>query len=443
MAIDQTLARASRVLAGTLQLGLLVTGLTVTTNIAQGQAAGTTTDAQLQAAVTSALAADAQLRGQQVAATVAQGVVTLTGSVADDVQRVAAEQTAAQVSGVRSIDDAIAVGSQNASASQMPLAQSSDASAPPASTPRDAPPPPPDAAPQQSSSMPPPPPQDMPQQQGQYPQQQGQYPQQQQGYGQYSQQQPGQYPPPYGAVPYGYPRGQYAQPRPYVPGVAPEKQNTSGPVTLNPGLLLNVRTSEPLSTSRLKDGEYVQFTAASDLYANGVVAIPRGAVLTGEVVESKNAGPFGGSPKLDLRLTSVTLGSQVYPLASDTWSSQGPSKSGYTAANTVGGAAFGAVIGAIAGGGVGAGIGAVAGGAGGALVSGATHGPRLDLPAEALLQFHLTAPLTVQPVNYSEAERLAASVPQQPVLRARPVYVATPYPYYVRPYPAPYYFGRY
>jgi hypothetical protein len=426
MVKDRTLARASRALASTLQAGLLVTGLTLTTSIAQAQTAAPN-DAQLQSAVTAALAADPQLRGQQVTATVSQGVVTLNGSVADDVQRTAAEQTAAQVAGVRSIDDSIAVGGQAVASADQTTGTAT---------------PPPDSsittAPQGSTStMPPPPPADS-SQQGQYPQQPN---------SQYPQQQPGPYGPgPYGSGPYAQQRAQY-QPQPYTPGVTPEKQNASGPVTLSPGLLINVSTSEPLSTGRLKEGELVQFTAASDLYANGVVAIPRGAVLSGQVVEAKNAGPLGGSPKLDLKLTSVTLGSQTYPLTSDVWSSQGPNKAGYTAANTVGGAAFGALIGAIAGGGVGAGIGAAAGGASGALVSGATHGPRLDLPAEALLQFHLTAPLTVQPVKFDEAERLAATVPQQPVLRTRPGYVVAPYPYYARPYyPYPayyYYYGRY
>ncbi len=447
MVQDRTLARASRALAGTLQAGLLVTGLTLTTGSALAQSTGNN-DAQVQAAVSAALAADAQLKGQQVSATVSQGVVTLSGSVADDVQRTAAEQTVAQVSGVKSIDDSIAVGSQNAAAApsaaapgaagpsaDQPANQSAEATAPQNADPNMPPPPPADTAPQQGQYS---------QQNGGYPQESGQpggqYPAPPPAYGQSA---PGAYPYP----PQQYPPqpGQYA-PRPLVPGVTPERQNASGPVTLSPGLLLNVRTSQPLSTAVLKDGQYVQFTAASDLYANGVVAIPRGAVLTGTVVAAKNAGPFGGSPKLELKLTTVTLGAQTYPLESDVWSSQGPSKSGYTAANTVGGAAFGAVIGAIAGGGVGAGVGAVAGGTGGALISSATHGPRLDLPAEVLLQFHLTAPLTVQPVNYSEAERLAASVPQQPVLRTRPMYVVAPYPYYARPYPYPvpyYYYGRY
>jgi hypothetical protein len=156
------------------------------------------------------------------------------------------------------------------------------------------------------------------------------------------------------------------------------------------------------------------------------------------VVQAKNAGPFGGSPTLELKLTSIQLGPTSYPLVSEVWSSKGPSKTGYTATNAAGGAIAGALIGAIAGGGVGAGVGAIAGGTGGALISGATHGPRLDLPPEALLQFHLDQPLTVQPVKYGEAERLAASAP---VLRQRPQYVVAPYPppppypYYARPYP--------
>ncbi len=200
-----------------------------------------------------------------------------------------------------------------------------------------------------------------------------------------------------------------------------------------------MRTTEPLSTGNLHGGEYFQVTAASSLYIGGVVAIPRGAVLTGQVVAAKNAGPLGGSPRLELRLATVQLGGVTYPVVTDTWSNQGPSKSGYTAANTVGGAAIGALIGAAAGGGVGAGVGAIAGGATGVAVSGATHGPRLDLPPEALLQFHIEQPLTLQPVSYDEAERLAAAAPPQPpVLRQRPVYVS-PYPYVVRPYPYSYY----
>jgi hypothetical protein len=82
---------------------------------------------------------------------------------------------------------------------------------------------------------------------------------------------------------------------------------------------------------------------------------------------------------------------------------------------------------------------------GGLATSAATHGPRLILPPEAQVDFHLTGPATVQPVSWQEAQRLAASVPSQPQLMQRPAYrmpiYAAPYPYY--PYgPYPYYYGR-
>jgi len=150
---------------------------------------------------------------------------------------------------------------------------------------------------------------------------------------------------------------------------------------------------------------------------------------------------------LQLELIDVNLEGTTFPLATDTWSSKGPNKAGYTAGNTVGGAAIGALIGGIIGHGAGAAIGAGVGGAGGLAASSATSGPRLILPAEAQVDFHLTGPVTVQPVSWQEAQRLASSVPQQPRLVQRPVYMAPrPYPYYGYPYPYaypyPYYYPR-
>jgi hypothetical protein len=215
-------------------------------------------------------------------------------------------------------------------------------------------------------------------------------------------------------------------------------------VTIPPGTLLRVRLSEPLDTKTLKTGAIFQATAAVDVYQNGVLAIPHGAVLTGQVVESKNAGDLGGSAILRLQLNSINLGGNVFPVSTDIWSSKGPNKAGYTATNTAGGAVFGAILGGIIGRGAGAAIGAGVGAAGGLAVSGATSGPRIYLPVESTVDFHLTNPVTVQPVSWQEAQRLASSVPQsQPVLvqRPRPVYVAPapyygPYPY--GPYPYPY-----
>jgi hypothetical protein len=410
--------------------GVLVLSLAAGTGMAQSASQTTSSDAQVQSAITSALGADAQLHGQQVTASVQGGVVTLNGNVNDDSARLAAEQTAAQIAGVKSIEDNISVGQQQA--------QNQPQNQPDQQGPQDQQAMQPNEQNNQQSQagqMPPPPPQESAPQQPQYQQQPYSQPQ-----GQYGQQQP-----------YAQPQGQYQQPYGYqsapaprpLLAVSPQRQNASGPVTIPAGTLLTVRTNEALVPGKVQVGTLIQVTATSDIYEGGVVAIPRGSILSAQVTEAKKAGAFGGAPRIDLKLTNLTLGGQTYDLASEVWSNQGPSKTGYTAANTVGGAAFGALIGAIAGGGVGAGIGAVAGGATGAAVSGATPGPRVGLPPEAVLQFHLTAPIEVQPVKYDEAVRLASTIPQQPVLRARPVYPAyyavRPYPYYPRYYAPGYY----
>jgi hypothetical protein len=182
----------------------------------------------------------------------------------------------------------------------------------------------------------------------------------------------------------------------------------SGPVTLNSGMLLQVRTSEPLDSKKVEPGDYFQGTLAQSVYVGNVLAIPRGVAVTGRVVDVKKPGELKGGASLALQLTSLNFGGNSYSLATDTFTTGSPGKGGYTAANTVGAAALGAVIGAVAGGGPGAAIGAVAGTGVGLGASAATPGPRSIVPAEALLTFHLTTAATVQPVSPKEAYRLEA-----------------------------------
>lgn len=73
------------------------------------------------------------------------------------------------------------------------------------------------------------------------------------------------------------------------------------------------------------------------------------------------------------------------------------------------------------------------------LASAHTNGPRVMLPPETLLNFHLSGPVTVQPPSWQEAQRLSQNVPH---LQRRPVYMA-PYPYGYPPYPYPYYYRVY
>lgn len=236
-------------------------------------------------------------------------------------------------------------------------------------------------------------------------------------------------------------------------------ETSSNPVSRNPvvipqGTLLKVRTSEGLDSKHSVPGAMVEFTSSSDIYSGGVLAIPRGAVLEGQVVDvqSPNSGSVTGKHAISLKLNSLILDGRTYVVDSDVWTAQGSGKGGYTAGNTAAGAAIGAVIGAIAGGGSGAAIGAVAGGATGVAASAATSGPQVALPPETLVSFHLANPVTVIPVSAQEAQRLAtAQAGNRPTMYRREAYgygypppppvVVYPYPYYSYPYP--YYYHRY
>jgi hypothetical protein len=189
---------------------------------------------------------------------------------------------------------------------------------------------------------------------------------------------------------------------------------------------LQLRTSESLDNKRAKKDTPVQFTVIRDVAVGGVLALPKGATVHGVVTESKSAGDLGGSPELALRLTSLDLGGQSYPLDSDLFKVKGPNKAGQTVGNAVGGGIIGTIIGCAVGRGVGCAVGAGAGVAAGTAASAATPGPRAWIPAEALVTFHLNSPLTVNPVSAQEAARLAQGLyPGGPTLYRR-----GPYPYY-------------
>lgn len=218
-------------------------------------------------------------------------------------------------------------------------------------------------------------------------------------------------------------------------------QAAKGPVTIPEGTLLQLRTSEPVSSKRAKDGTPIQFVVIQDVTYGGVLAIPRGATVHGVVTEVKKPGDLKGSAELALTITSLDLGGQNYPVASDQFKVKGPGKGGETANHIFGGALLGAIIGGIADRGVGAAIGAGAGAAAGTAASAATPGPDVWIPAEARVDFHLDKPLTVMPVSPQEAARLAQGLyPGGPTLYQRSYY-GRPYPYYVYPpvYFRPYY----
>jgi hypothetical protein len=339
------------------------------------QAVPERTDGQIEMDVVHALDASPALKNDLITAATIEGEVTLSGTVASKASSDSAAAIAGQVAGVTKVNNNLKIGNPQ------------DANAP-------------DANAQQQMS------EDQPADNGPAPQG---YPQQEppQQYG-------NQQPPP-----------------------APAYADATGPVTIGPGTLIQLRTSEPVNSKHAKDGQPVQFTVIQDVAIGNVLAIPRGATVHGVVTEAKKAGDLGGSPVLALTLTSLDLGGQSYPLQTDQFKVKGPNKAGRTAGNAIGGGIMGTIIGCAVGRGFGCAVGAGAGVAAGTAASAATPGPGIWIPAEARVDFHLTAPLTVAPVSAQEAARLAQGLYQGgPNLYQRGYY---PYgrPYYGYPYGYP------
>jgi hypothetical protein len=436
---------SSKLIAKFTLAAALSSGLAMVTAVPQawGQAANAAgrSDSEIQSDVAYALSNSSALKGQPITAATIEGNVTISGNVRDDASKELAESVIGRVNGVRSVTNNIIVGAANQTqqgqAQQAPIQQGPAVGGD--NTAQGA-----DPNPQQDDPNYDPAQQNMAPAGSQDQSQNGAVPPPQQGPNQPTADQQSQYPPaqyPQSQGPqYGNQPG-YPAPPPSYNQQQSYSQQQAVPVTVPSGTLLQVRTSEPLDATHVQPGQVFQATVAADVYQGNVLAIPRGAVITGKVLSTQsNKGDLAGKQGLVLGLGSINLAGQNFTLATDTWYGQGPGKGAYSAGNTVGTAGLGAIIGAIAGGGAGAAIGAGAGAIVGAGASAATTGPRMFVPVEAVLNFHLTAPVTVTPVSPQEAQRLASNsgYPQQPRLRPRGPY---PYGYYPPPPPPGYYYG--
>jgi hypothetical protein len=432
-------------ISSVLTVGLFSAGGSI---LAQAKTA-TVPDAQIEANVLKALAGAPQLADQSITSTTVFGTVTLNGTVKDEASRDLADKLVSNTAGVQKVVDQIIIGpaasagepqqaDSGAQAGSNPNLQSDGSMGPPqgqASQGQSYPNPgtsPQNGPPQQAGQYPPygggqsqpgqnPPPYGNQPQAGQYPPQ-GQYPQQ------------GQYPPPYGTR---YPQQpytpQYSQPqRPYV------AQKGGDAVVVPSGSMVRVRINQSMSSKKTAVGTVFDGVVLNDVIAGGSIAIPRGAAVTGTVVESHPAGDFKGKGELKLQLTQIQLGGRAYPIVTDFWWHQGADKTGNTVGNTVGLGAMGALIGAVAGGGVGAAVGAGVGGVAGLGVSASSHRGDAELPSEAIVTFHLTQPTDITTVSQAELNRLGAGVPAgAPQMQRR--YPPPPPPYYGPGYyPPPY-----
>ena len=118
-------------------------------------------------------------------------------------------------------------------------------------------------------------------------------------------------------------------------------------VTVLENTVIRVRTGAPLNPRHLREGAPLAFLLSEDVVVDGVLIVPRGAVIQGTVVESRQAGALSGAPELILQLTALDLGGRAYPLYTYRFKVTGASKTRATELKVKGGAIIGAVVGGV------------------------------------------------------------------------------------------------
>ncbi|MGH9524562.1 MAG: hypothetical protein ACRD3E_18735, partial [Terriglobales bacterium] len=165
------------------------------------------------------------------------------------------------------------------------------------------------------------------------------------------------------------------------------------------GTQLTIRTNDQISADAQSAGQTFQAEVANNIVdQNGRMIIPLGSPAT-LMVQNTSQGTMGvGSNQVELALQSISVNGVNYTVQSNTETQAGNRGIGAnkrTAEMTGGGAVLGTVIGAIAGGAKGAVLGGVLGAAGGGAAQVLTRGKQVNVPAETLLQFQLSQPVSL------------------------------------------------
>jgi hypothetical protein len=334
-------------------------------------------DNQLTSQIQTRLNEDSGLQGKPITVQTSNGVVTLSGTVDNETQRVAAARYASAIPGIKQVVNNL-------------QAAASGAAAPPAHRMAQAPPEPARAAAKPKPSLPRP-----------------------------------RRAPASDAMAAADPapamRATAAEPPAPAPAVTPSAPATPATpppppapvkVTIPSGTSLAIRLVDAIDSEKAQPGQTFRATLDSPLSVEGDVAIPAGYDVEGQVVDVKSAGKFAGRSELVLQLSRISVGAKSYSIQTDQYRRQGSSRGTNTAEKVGAGAAIGAIIGGLAGGGKGAGIGAAAGGGLGGGVQAATKGQQIRLPSETVLNFTLQSALTVTPVNGPNSGRQKLENPQ-------------------------------
>jgi len=185
-----------------------------------------------------------------------------------------------------------------------------------------------------------------------------------------------------------------AAPTPAPAAEAPPPPPPPPPPPVVPsGTAISIRTASALGSKISQPGDIFQGTTNSSIRVHGETVIPAGSAVSGVVVDARTRGKIKGEGDLSIRLTAINVHGRSYPISTATLDQTLKGKGKRTAIGTGVGAGGGALIGGLAGGGKGAGIGLGIGAAAGFLGSTFSGNKQIEIPAESVLTFNLSAPL--------------------------------------------------
>jgi BON domain len=182
-----------------------------------------------------------------------------------------------------------------------------------------------------------------------------------------------------------------------APPTPPPPPPPPPPVTVEvpSGTVITVRMIDSIDSSVNRAGEEFAASLEAPVVVGDKVLIQRGADARVRLNQVASAGHVSGRSDLQLELVSLTANGTTYNVTSGYYQQQGASRGKRTAETVGGGAGLGALIGAIAGRGKGAAIGAGIGAAGGGVATAVTKGQQVKVPSETKLDFTLKSPFTV------------------------------------------------
>ena len=201
------------------------------------------------------------------------------------------------------------------------------------------------------------------------------------------------------AVPEAQPQALDETPRLQTPEESRRPVTSSAAIgtafTLPRGSSILVRMTDAIDSEESQSGQTFRAVLAEPLVVDGIEVAPVESLVRGRIVEAEGAGRVRGSAELRLELTQLVVNGITYAVATSEYEEVAEGRGSQTAQRVGTGAGVGALIGLIAGGGKGAAIGAGVGAGAAGTVQVLTKGEKLYIPAETLLGFTLSEPLSI------------------------------------------------